>query len=373
MKATISKSALNKAIAQCAAIVDPRASHASLQRLHMQITGGRLRITGSNGFVTIRASVEVSNALSGTCCVDTKLAKELFSSLPGASAEVSIEVAGSTMKIKCGARRSEIDALLGDDYPDLPIGTDALVPIAAASLSHALSRVAHACGDDVSRPEISGVNIKCADGQMIAQATDGNRGATIGIECKTGAFSCLLPVAALASARKLISDAGTGEVEIGADTDHVRLRCGSSEMVARMTGATFPPIERVTPKDSASPVNVDRGMLLDAVRGMSPTALHETSDGKTKWGEVEITFADGQIRIAAVNVRGKSFDEVECDYAGDTIGMTLRPSLLIDALASETADEVSLHVTSPVEPLKITPRLTRESTYLIMPMRGRAA
>jgi DNA polymerase III beta subunit len=371
MKVTVARASINKAIAQCMSIVDVRASNEAIRRLKLDVADGRLRVTGSNGYVTIRASLEAAIETAGSYCVDAKLAREIFSSLPGASGDVSLSVDKHTMQIRCGKRKSEIDVRDGDEFPNLAVGPEEMVRLAGPSLAHAMALVNHAADRDETNPVASCIDIACGSGKIAAQAADRHRGARVVMECPAGEFHCLVPAPAIRVVRKVLAESGTCDAEIGATAEEMRLRCGIYDLTAKLSASVFPDLPAYIPADAAQPVNVDRGLLLDAVRGMAPTSSQETDDGKVRWGEIELTFADGEIRIAAVNQRGKSTDTVECDYAGDTIGMVCAPHYLIDLLAAETADEVSLHPPKGDEPMKITPRLTRESVYVLMPMNKR--
>lgn len=373
MKCTVQRASINKAVAHCMSIIDPRASNEAIRRLKFDVADGHLRITGSNAYVTIRGTIEATVAEPGSYCVDAKLAREIFTSLPGASAEVSIFVDKHTMQICCGKRKSEIDVRDGDEYPNLAVGPDDMVKLAAPSLAHAMALVNHAVSNDETNVQLSCIDIVCSNGKIEARATDSKRGARSEVACEAGSFHCLVPFNAIKSVRRILTEGGACDVEIGANADDMRLRCGAYELTAKLSASMFVRFDRIVPADAANPIHVDRSMLLDAVRGMAPTASQEIDDGKIRWGEIELTFAEGEIRIASINARGKSTDTVGCDYAGDTIGMVCAPHYLIDALASETADEVSLHPPKGDEPMKITPRLTRESVYVLMPMNKRRA
>lgn len=369
MEFTISRKALDVAVSAAAAVADPKASMPALARVRIEANEGHDAATffGTDTYTTVVALGTASIKRSGSCTVDAKLFRDIVSSIPKSASDVTVWLDGLTkLVLRAGKSRRQIQALEGGDFPVLAKTPDMPVRVTGPALLHAIDTVVHAAETDETRPNTSCVSLTCGEGKIAAAATDGHRGALTEVECETGSFSCLLPLRGVAAVRRALTEVGAANIQIGSNDTHAAVQCGDITTILRLTEAVFPPIRRVVPDTVKRETIVNRHVFLGALRGARVAAKQESRE---QADAMQMSMEEGELRLSARGVRGESSEVVECDFAGKPIAIGFQPGYLIAALDAMVADEVRVGINDELEPLRIMPANTNETTMVVMPQR----
>lgn len=362
---TINRVKFLRAVTASAAVTDADASLPALGNIKLD-ADAEVVVTGSDQYTTVVSSHSAHVERPGSCMVDAKLLRDIVDSMPDSATDIEVERDGYRLHFRHKRSTREIACLDADAYPILAKDPPTFTRVTGPALLRALSVVGHAVSTDESRPNYCGINVICGDGKIIAQATDGHRIAHTEIECETGAFAALLPGRGIKAVRAALTEVGACDVEIGSDGAHATLKAGDSVTTMRLAEAAFPPTHKAFELVTPGVATVNRDMLYAALKKGRVTAKQ---DEKDRADAMALTIASGEIRLAAIGVKGKSAEIVDCDYSGEGVAFGIQPSYLMDVLAAMVATEVSFHFSNSISPIRITPATSSESKFVVLPQR----
>ncbi len=363
---SVGRKALGSAVTACAAVTDANASMSALANVRIE-AGDRVVLTGSDQYTTVISSLIGCVEVAGSCMVEAKTLRDIVASLPNTHANVEIEYVGTELVFRCGKSERTIPCLDADSYPNLAKPIESFARVAGAALLRALTIVQHAVCTDESRPNYCGINVRCGDGSIVAQSTDGHRLAHTEIVCETGSFSALLPGRGVKAIRAALTEAGPIDVEIGSDGAHATLKCNDVTTTLRLAEATFPALEKAFALSAPNRANVSRELLFDAIKRARVTSKQ---DDKDRADCINMTLASGEIRLASRGVKGKSKEVIDVDYDGPETTFGIQPEYMMETLSAMVADDVAIQFDTAVSPIRITPALTSESKFIVLPQRA---
>src|SRR5579875_696232 len=188
---------------------------------------------------------------------------------------------GDWFELRCGRARFKMMGLDPRSFPAMPAQASKQEPlggrkavkgeltIACDALAAMIDRTIFAVSPDEARYNLSGVYIEAADGNGVRMvATDGHRLAMVdrdaaGFNMQGGA---IIPRKGLAELRKLLDQAGEGEVKLSIYGQLAWLKRGASEVSMRLVEGEFPDYRGVIPKESRYQISVGREALLRAIK-----------------------------------------------------------------------------------------------------------
>jgi DNA polymerase-3 subunit beta len=133
--------------------------------------------------------------------------------------------------------------------------------------------------------------------------------------------------------------------------------------VTKLVEGKFPDYNRVIPKSHKNTITLGRTALLATLQR---TAIL-TSD---KFKGVRINLEPGLLRVASSNAeQEEAVDEIEIDYAGDSIEIGFNVTYLIDVLTNMTDDMVRMDLADSNSSVLVTIPDNAFFKYVVMPMR----
>jgi DNA polymerase-3 subunit beta len=135
------------------------------------------------------------------------------------------------------------------------------------------------------------------------------------------------------------------------------------EFVTKLVEGKFPDYNRVIPKNHKNAVTLGRAPLLASLQ----RAAILTSE---KFKGVRLNIEPGTLRIASSNAeQEEAKEELEIDYAGDTIEIGFNVTYLMDALANMSQEMVKLELQDSNSSALFTVPEQAGFKYVVMPMR----
>src|SRR5690606_16620188 len=139
----------------------------------LELTGDRLKLTGSDLDLTITVETTVSGQQDGVAVLPAKLASDIARSFK--SGAVSVEVTDDVAMLSVGRSEFSLRLMHADEYPKFDALTADAVTIPAARLADSLRQVVRAASSDDSRPILTGVLMAAESGGLRLVATDSYR------------------------------------------------------------------------------------------------------------------------------------------------------------------------------------------------------
>lgn len=266
-------------------------------------------------------------------------------------------------------------------YPAFPPDASGQVTVDGAEWFAQVARVLPAAGTDVTRPALTYVHLRIADGALRLTATDGYR-ITVGeVKATDGGRAetvALVPAGLLEKLSKLLGK-HTGPVVIGVLDDWVTITAGAVTVTVRSTAAAgeFPNLWGMVPTEALPlAVRTDREALVRAVR--KAYALTKAKGPKVACVLLEFSPAGitvspnlgdekAQARVRGVVVGGEALEGGSLDAPLATNG-----TFLLDALGTFAGPTVTVHARTPAKPYVLTDgdAVTGEGfVHMLMPVR----
>jgi DNA polymerase-3 subunit beta len=278
--------------------------------------------------------------------IDVLVSHKLLSAIGKATKakEVDLTLDGSAVVITAGRTAWSSPIILGE-LPKSPKMPEVFAKVDAAKLREALGQVVEGAATGNEIECLKAVQIKTGSGMLSLTTTDRYRMHTTRIEISD--LGGMVDTTTDAKAKDLYDALGSldGDVALSTNETLLGLDTGSTVVILRRIGQTFPQIDKLWPSDPDNLATVIAEPFLDALAAVTPAV-----DEKEKMAIV--TFAPGGLSITAKNREGESAStEVEnASYDGRPCAMAFNLTFLRDAIKSLNVDEVMIRITGPFKP-----------------------
>ena len=344
-----------------------RATNPTLSCLRLVLAGSQLRVTGTDGDLTIEAAVEVAGGTDGVTLVPAKLASEVVRSLP--SGAVEIEATGDKVLISAGRVNFSVPTGAEGDFPKWTGSVGSGVSIPAADFAEALKQVVRAASTDDARGVLTGVLVTSVDGVLRLVATDSYRLAIRDIAASVlpDGSRFVVPARALTELQRLLGGAESVSIDI-TDND-ATFTIGNMRLVTRLISGTFADYQRLIPPSPPNTLYISRDALLEAIRRVKLVARDPIGT------PLKIRMANDGVTLRMVSQdSGEAVENIEADLKGNEIEMSFNNELLaagIDACSTET---VSIQTSEPgklavIRPVGDGDGNAADYNSLLMPLR----
>jgi len=330
-----------------------------LQGLLCDVSGGSLRVTGTDLDVTVRTRLDVEVLEEGTVVIPGKLLEQAVRRMPPGT--VTIALSGSDVEITGNGPRFTLRPLAVEDFPhldDTPVeGTE----VDGEALAVAISQVTSAASTDAARPVLTGVLFESRSEGLRLVATDSYRLAVrdlpgVGIE---GAG--LVPARGL---RELPRTVGSAKVRVGIGAREAVFESERGSLRLRLIEGTFPKYQSLLPERYPNEVVIRRDVVLDALARVALVAEdHIPVRLRLLAGGVEIAVTRQDVGAETEHLPG------EFRGADGEVTIAFNPRFLADGIGAVAADDVRIQVIDGIKPAVIRGAGDEDFLYLLMPVR----
>ena len=376
MKMTVEQRDLNEALDTVRAAVSSRSTLPILSNVLlvtvMTPEGWRLQVAATNLEQGISMLIPAIVELDGSTTVPARLFGDLVKSLPPGPLSLEYQAKPKTLLVQATGNEARVKCIDAEDYPTIPDMPEDALDLPAATLAQLIEAVAFAASVEPSRPVLTGVETRLAEGKLTLAATDGFRlavGATNGLPDTAPLFG-IVPAAALAVVQKLVKDAETARFALVRPAGRVFLRAGPTTLVAQLIDGNYPDYHQIMPKSAATSVIVAVEDLARVVRRAGVFAR----DGANI---VRLTVEPGAAgELGRVQVRALSTEYgdvesvVDAAVEGNGLEIGFNAKYLLDALTHlpKRSTNARLEFGTPASPMKLTPNEGDGFVQVIMPM-----
>ncbi len=333
-----------------------------LSGIRLELTGDRLRVTGTDLDLTIAVDAQVNGSSDGVMVAPGRLVTDIVRALePGA---VSLEADDEDLRITSGRSQFSVRTHPAGDFPRLAAPSGDSVTLPVDGLADALRQVVRAASSEDSRPILTGV-LMAAEGEGLRLvSTDSYRLAVrdlAGVGVLGADQKVLVPSRALNELGRLLG--GSGDVALRLGTHDATFTTGDVSVTTRLIEGEFPNYRQLIPASYSNKLTVGREGLLDAVRRVKLLARDPTTP-------VRIALRPDGIQLTVVtNDWGTATEDVDAKYEGAEMTVAFNPAYLIDGVEAVTGDEVVLSTIDALKPATLRPTEGDEYLYLLMPVR----
>ncbi len=378
MELVIERVSLQNSLAMVQGIVERRNTVPILGHVLIEPDGAKIRLSATDLEVGIRTEVACKAAEKGSLTLNARKLFEIVREAEGD--EVSFKsLDNDWVELKCGRARFKMMGLDPRSFPAMPAQSTkgsaeparkvvkGDLKVAAAVLAAMIDKTLFAVSPDEARYNLSGVYIDSpAAGTARMVATDGHRLSLIdrevaGFSMQGGA---IIPRKGMAELRKLLDQAGDGEVELALDGALAWIKRGVTEVSMRLVEGEFPDYRGVIPKQSRYQVAVGRDALLSAIKR---AAIFSNE----RYHGVKLGLSSGTLTVSSASPEmGEASETIDVEFGGDEFSIGFNASYVQQVLnvIPEGTDAV-LGLSDEVSPGVVSTAADSLFTYVVMPMR----
>jgi DNA polymerase-3 subunit beta len=365
-----------------AGIVERRQTLPILANVLIRKEGGRIECITSDLEIQIRTSAELGgDSGSFSTTIGARKLIDILRTLP-ADQVVSLSAAQSKVTLQGGKSRFTLQTLPAEDFPLVQEAADfgPAFSVPQKTLKGLIDQVHFAMAVHDIRYYLNGILFVAEGKTLTLVATDGHRlalaQATLAIEMPRQ--EVILPRKTVLELQRLLKDdkadkaaakeAKEGDpqgapIEMRFAGNQAKFNFGGMEFITKLVEGKFPDFNRVIPKNHKNHVTLGRVPLLS---GLQRAAIL-TSD---KFKGVKLNFEPGTLRIAASNAeQEEAKEELEIDYAGDSIEIGFNITYLMDVLGNISQDRVTISLQDTNSSALLTVPEQAGFKYVVMPMR----
>src|SRR5437667_12353138 len=313
MQFVMARGALQKELAFVQGIVERKNTIPVLANILIESAGeNSIRISGTDLDVTIRCDADADEISSqGALCVQARKLFDIARLLPDAPVSFRKEE-NEWVTVECNRSKFRLPGIAKDTFPELPGFKSTPLKLPASLLKLLIDRTIFAITQEEGRYTLSGAKFELDKENVKMVTTDGHRLAFVSTtagETNGEGLDVLIPRKTLAELTKLTADF-EGDINLGADENHVYFQLGSRLLISRMLSGQFPNYEMVMPKNNDRSATFDTTALSQAVRRVALMA-----DDRSH--AVRFHLSKEQLLISAQNSdEGEARETVETDFAG---------------------------------------------------------
>ncbi len=347
-------------------IVERRHTLPILANVLVRKTGSSLQFTTSDLEIQIRTTADFDGDSGNfTTTIGARKLIDILRTMP-VDQTVSLESSASKVILKGGKSKFTLQTLPAEDFPLVQESANfgPVFSVPQKTLKDLLSQVSFAMAVHDIRYYLNGILFVAEGKQLSLVATDGHRlafsSATLDVEVPRQ--EVILPRKTVIEMQRLLSDAD-GIIEMQFASNQAKFSFEGMEFVTKLVEGKFPDYNRVIPKNHNNIITLGRASFLASLQR---TAIL-TSD---KFKGVRLNIDPGTLKVASNNAeQEEAVDELDIDYAGDSIEIGFNVTYLIDALSNMTQEMVRIELSDSNSSALLTIPDNTSFKYVVMPMR----
>ena len=368
MQFVISRNALQKELAFVQGIVERKNTIPVLANILIESAGeDSIRISGTDLDVTIRCDADAQEITSqGAICVPARKLFDIARLLPDAPVSFRKEE-NEWVTVECDRSKFRLPGVSKETFPELPGFKSTPLKLPASMLKLLIDRTIFAITQEEGRYTLSGAKFELDKKNVRMVTTDGHRLAYVSTDNAgvTGdGLEVLIPRKTLAELTKLTADFD-GDINLGADENHVYFEIGSRLLISRMLSGQFPNYEMVMPKNNDRSAAFDTLSLNQAIRRVALMA-----DDRSR--AIRMHLTKEQLLISSQNAEeGEARETIATDFDGEETEIGFNAQYLLDFLNVVGSERVNFEFKDGNSQAQLRP-VTEDNydyRYVIMPMR----
>jgi len=378
MKLTIERAALLKALGHVQSVVERRNTIPILSNVLLSATNGRVAFSATDLDMEITDASPAQVEATGQITAPAHTLYEIVRELPeGADVSLSFTAADPRLEVRAGRARFNLPVLPAGDFPVMSSdGLSGPIEIDTADLIRLIDKTRFAISTEETRYYLNGLYLHVAveDGvqKLRAVATDTRRLALAEMtapEGCAGAPGVIIPRKTINEVRRLLDDAGE-TVTMAVSAQKVRFGFGHVVMTSKVIDGSFPPYERVMPRDNKRVLILDNALFAAAVRRVATISSEQSR-------AVGFSVETGRMTLTVRTMdAGQAVEELEVDYEGEPFEIGFNARYLLDLTGQIGGEMTEFRFAEHsggapmLDPTLVLDPTDAAAQYVLMPMRA---
>ncbi|MBE2210223.1 MAG: DNA polymerase III subunit beta [Xanthomonadaceae bacterium] len=364
MRFSLQREALLKPLAQVVNVVERRQTLPVLANLLLQVTDGRISLTGTDLEVEMIARADAQDTEAGETTIPARKFFDIVRALPDGS-KVTVTQAGDKITVQAGRSRFSLSSLPANDFPSIDeVDATEHVQVPESSLKELIDRTAFAMAQQDVRYYLNGLLFDLRDHSLRCVATDGHRLALCEAPLEEGGQKrqIIVPRKGVQELQRLL-EGGDRVLDLELGRSHIRVKRDDVTFTSKLIDGRFPDYEAVIPIGADKQVKVDRETLRAALQRAAILS-------NEKYRGVRVEVSPGQMRIQTNNPEQEEAQEdVEAETKVDGLAIGFNVTYLLDALTALRDEQVILSMRDANSSALVQEAGNERSRHVVMPLR----
>jgi len=362
---TTTRDALLAPLQSVSGIVEKRHTLPILSNVLIEKRGEALTLLATDIEIQIKTSTTGNAGEDLSITVGARKLQDILRALPEGS-PVTLSLDDKRLTLKAGKSRFQLQTLPATDYPRLavPAGEGLNFSLPQRTFKRQLALVQYAMAQQDIRYYLNGLLLVATGHELRMVATDGHRlaYASGAIDTEVPKTEVILPRKTVLELARQLADSDD-PLEITIAGSQIVFRFGPIELISKLIDGKFPDYERVIPQHHPKLLNLDRAVLLAALQRAAILS-------NEKFRGVRLVLSDGSLKIISSNSeQEEAQEELELDYAGDTLDIGFNVTYLLDVLNNVANETVEWRFNDGNSSALVTLPGNERFRYVVMPMR----
>lgn len=362
---TASREALLGPLQSVSGIVEKRHTLPILSNVLIEKHGDDVTLLATDIEIQIRTSGVANGGTDASFTVGARKFQDILRALSDGT-EVNLKLEANRLSLHAGKSRFALQTLPAADYPRMQFNDAeaASFTVSQKAFKRQLAQVAYSMAAQDIRYYLNGLLVVAQGNELRMVATDGHRlaFASAEIDADLPKTEVILPRKTVLELARQLADSDE-PLEIALAGNQARFRFGPIELITKLIDGKFPDYERVIPQNHPKLLILGRTMLL--------ASLHRAAIlTNEKFRGVRVVLSSGSLKIISSNAeQEEAQEEIEVDYAGDSVDIGFNVTYLLDVLTNSATDEIELRLNDGNSSALITLPGDERFKYVVMPMR----
>ena len=346
-------------------VINSKNSLSILDSILFELQDNILKMTASDGDITLVSSLEVNAAEgSGKFALNATQIINGLKEISDQPVKITINDQDFKVIIKYQNGKCEFNGQSGDDYPIMKGVSESAqtVKIENNALFNGINKSLFATADDELRPVMNGVFFDIMPDNITFVASDGhklvrNRNYAVHGEQATSFILPKKPAKTLKDI--LVKD--DSEVIIKLDENIAEISVENYVLSCRLIEGRYPNYNSVIPKDNPFKIRIDRQAMIGALRRVLVFASQSTN-------LIKIRITNNALMVSSQDneFATNAEESITCEYEGNPMNIGFKGPFLVDILNSISSQEVIFELADPSRAGVIVPAQQEENEDLLM-------
>ena len=319
-----------------------------------------------DGEISIEKKIKADVLEEGEICVNGRFFSDFIGKVSGMNVVISTGDKG--LEIRYEDSESFMQALPASEFPSIKgEAGEEYFEVKETALKALISKTVFCCATDESRPILKGCLLETEGGKLHATALDGYRMAVSQCEAAggNGNVKIVCPARTLTEISRML-EGGDETLKIYVAKNMLFVSVDDTVLTSRLYTGEFVNKSNIFPPAFSTQFCVSRAELIESVERASVLIRGDKNN------LIIFEVKGGNILITANSEIGNVSECVKGEMSGKELKIAMNGKFMLDALKALDEDTVKLSFNTPIAPFTLENKDSRESSYLILPVRTTA-
>lgn len=376
MKITFDHDELDSAVTPLTGVTSKNNTIASIEGIQIKAEDNYCVLSGFDMEKGMRVTLSAEVEQAGCYVINAVKLSQIIKTMP--QGRITIEVgARNITKIYSGKSEFQLQALDGEDFPNLPeFDGEQGFNIKRSELAQMIKKSDFAVPDNDPRAELNGLHVEISGKKIKMVSSDRNRIALVERVCELENHgegeinsSFTIPTKTLPELARLLGNSDEN-VSIKLGRKHIIFTCDNTVFFTRILDKEFIDYARFIPQNFAINLKLNGERLLQSLE-RALLITENIQKGETK-SSLRCNFTEDKLIMTTSSSTGRFYDEMGIEKEGDDLEIGFNCRYLIEVIRACDPGELSVSLNSPLMSMVIEPVVVDENNsylYLILPTR----